>query len=54
MVALRITLVNCKIGLCATCICAHTESHLQEGTQPMYSNIKDLQSEVSEELEAEL
>jgi hypothetical protein len=33
-------LAHCLVGLCATCICEHTEQHLKRGTPPCYENIK--------------
>lgn len=38
---LLITLEKCLVGLCATCICSHTEMHAQMGTVPHYQNIRD-------------
>jgi hypothetical protein len=32
---------NCRMVLCATCICEHTEHHALFGQQPIYENIKD-------------
>ena len=32
---------QCLVGLCATCICEHTRSHVQRGSSPSYENIKN-------------
>lgn len=34
----------CLVGLCATCICDHTQAHIQRGTAPVYENIKNTYS----------
>ena len=37
---------ECMTGLCATCICSHTESHIQKGTAPDYENIRTTYSKM--------
>ena len=37
---------ECNIGLCATCICTHTESHIQKRTAPDYENIRTTYSKM--------
>ena len=45
---------KCLVGLCATCICTHTEVHAKIGTVPQYENIRDtfanLQAEVRHQI----
>lgn len=42
-----LTIENCKIALCASCIGEHTQNHLKEGSNPIYSNIKDVLIELN-------
>ncbi len=28
------------MGLCATCICTHTDNHINQNTNPEYQNIR--------------
>ena len=39
---------KCLIGLCATCVCSHTEVHAQLATVPQYQNIRDTFSSLQE------
>ena len=32
---------DCLVGLCATCICEHTQQHMKRGSAPQYENIKN-------------
>lgn len=32
---------RCLVGLCATCVCEHTEMHARNGTIPQYQNVRD-------------
>jgi hypothetical protein len=36
------------VALCATCICTHTDSHIQRRTAPDYQNIRTTYSKMQE------
>ena len=38
----------CQIGLCATCICTHTNYHINQNTSPEYQNIRTTFSSMHE------
>ena len=31
---------ECLAGLCANCVCTHTQIHIDKGTAPEYENIR--------------
>jgi hypothetical protein len=39
---------ECNVALCATCICTHTDSHIQRRTAPDYQNIRTTYSKMQE------
>ena len=47
-------LENCLLGLCPTCICSHTEMHMQNKTTPQFENIRTTFSRVHEEIQTQI
>ncbi len=45
---------ECLVGLCANCICTHTEIHVRKGTCPKYQNIKETFARVNECLRSQI
>jgi hypothetical protein len=42
------------LGLCANCICTHTQLHTQKGTSPSYENIRDTYKQVQSSLRRQI
>jgi len=45
---------ECSVGLCATCICSHTESHIQKRTAPDYENIRSTYSKMQDSIRSRI
>lgn len=42
------------IGLCANCICTHTQIHVQKGTSPDYENIRTTYKKAQESIHGQV
>lgn len=45
---------HCLVGLCATCICEHTQQHLKRGSPPHYENIKNTFARYNERMREQI
>jgi hypothetical protein len=45
---------ECNVGLCATCICSHTETHIQKRTAPEYENIRTTYSKMQDSIRSRI
>ena len=45
-----LTVANCMVPLCSHCICTHTETHVEDKTNPEYQSLKDIHTKFHRKL----